>query len=87
MAFGLPLATFILTSFMEQTIPVDIEEAAEIDGCNRYSMFFRIILPVSVPGLSTIAIYNGVTMWNEFSFANTLTLSVSSKTLPLALFW
>ncbi len=84
-AFGLPLATFILTSFMEQTIPVDIEEAAEIDGCNRYSMFFRIILPVSVPGLSTIAIYNGVTMWNEFSFANTLTLSVSSKTLPLAL--
>ena len=84
-AFALPLSVFILTSFMDQTIPVDIEEAAEIDGCNRYSLFFRIILPISTPGLSTLAIYNGVSMWNEFSFANTLTLSVSSKTLPLAL--
>ncbi|MBR1709166.1 MAG: carbohydrate ABC transporter permease [Clostridia bacterium] len=84
-AFALPLSVFILTSFMDQTIPVDIEEAAEIDGCNRYNLFFRIILPISVPGLSTLAIYNGVSMWNEFSFANTLTLSVSAKTLPLAL--
>ncbi len=84
-AFGLPLATFILSSFMEQTIPKEVEEAAEIDGCGRYAMFFRIIFPLSKAGLSTLAIYNGVHMWNEFAFANTLTQSKAAKTLPLAL--
>lgn len=84
-AFALPLSVFILSSFMEQTIPKEIEEAAEIDGCGRYRMFTTMIFPLSKAGLSTLAIYNGVSMWNEFSFANTLTQSVSAKTLPLAL--
>lgn len=84
-AFGLPLSIFILTSFMEQSIPKEIEEAAEIDGCNRYRMFTSMIFPLSKAGLTTLAIYNGVSMWNEFAFANTLTRSVSAKTLPLAL--
>ncbi len=83
-AFALPMAVFILTGFM-MTIPREVEEAAVIDGCNKYSMFFRIILPLSKSGLSTLAIYNGVSMWNEFAFANTLLLSADQKTLPLAL--
>ena len=72
-AFALPMSVFILTGFMT-TIPREVEEAAVIDGCNKYSMFFRIILPLSKSGLSTLAIYNGVSMWNEFAFANTLLL-------------
>jgi raffinose/stachyose/melibiose transport system permease protein len=67
------------------TIPKEIEESAEIDGCNKFRNFFNIILPLSKSGLSTIAIYNGVSIWNEFSFANTLTQSKASKTLPLAI--
>ena len=47
-------------------------------------MFFKIILPMAKPGLSTLAIYNGVNMWNEFSFAYTLTQSSQNRTLPLA---
>lgn len=82
-AFGIPISVFILTGFMKG-IPKDIEEAAEIDGCNKYRMFFTMILPLSKAGLSTLAIYNGVTMWNEFSFAYTLTQSPESRTLPLA---
>lgn len=82
-AFGIPISVFILTSFMK-AIPKEIEEAAAIDGCNKYRMFFTMILPLSKPGLSTLAIYNGVTMWNEFSFAYTLTQSKSARTLPLA---
>lgn len=82
-AFAVPISVFILTSFMKE-IPVEIEESASIDGCNRYRMFFSIILPLSTPGLSTLAIYNGVGMWNEFSFAYTLTQSTSARTLPLA---
>ena len=83
-AFALPMSVFILTGFM-MTIPKEIEESAEIDGCNKYNNFFQIILPLAKSGLSTLAIYNGVSMWNEFAFANTLLTSPSSKTLPLAL--
>jgi raffinose/stachyose/melibiose transport system permease protein len=83
-AFALPMSIFILTGFMA-TIPKEVEEAAVIDGCNKYSIFLHIFLPLSKSGLSTLAIYNGVTMWNEFAFANTLLQSASQKTLPLAL--
>ncbi|HHV10992.1 MAG TPA: carbohydrate ABC transporter permease [Clostridiales bacterium] len=82
-AFGIPISVFILTSFMK-SIPREIEESAEIDGCNKYMMFTRIMLPLSKAGLSTLAIYNGVNMWNEFSFAYTLTQSIENRTLPLA---
>jgi raffinose/stachyose/melibiose transport system permease protein len=83
-AFALPMSVFILTAFMK-TIPKEIEESAEIDGCNRFQNFFKMILPLSKSGLSTLAIYNGVSMWNEFAFANTFLLSPENKTLPLAL--
>ena len=82
-AMGIPISVFILTSFMEQ-IPKGIEEAAAIDGCGKTRMFFSIILPMAKPGLSTLAIYNGVNMWNEFIFAYTLTQSQGNRTLPLA---
>ena len=82
--FALPMSVFILTAFM-MTIPREVEESAEIDGCNKYRNFFSIILPLSKSGLSTLAIYNGVSMWNEFAFANTLLQTPAHKTLPLAL--
>jgi len=82
-AMAIPISVFILTSFMRE-IPLEIEESAQIDGCNRYQMFFKIILPLAPPGLSTLAIYNGVNIWNEFSFAYTLTQSSANRTLPLA---
>lgn len=73
-AFAVPISVFILTSFMKE-IPREIEESAEIDGCGKIQMFFSMILPLSKPGMATLAIYNGVNMWNEFSFVNTLTQS------------
>ena len=82
-AFAIPISVFILTTFMKG-IPKEIEESAEIDGCNKYKMFFKMILPLSKPGLSTLAIYNGVNIWNEFSFSYTLTQSPVNRTLPLA---
>lgn len=83
-AFGIPVSCFILTTFMK-SIPKELEESAEIDGCDKFTNFFRIIFPLSKTGLSTLAIYNGVAIWNEFSFANTLTQSKAVKTLPLAI--
>ena len=83
-AFAVPISVFILTSFMKE-IPREIEESAEIDGRGKIQMFFSMILPLSKPGMATLAIYNGVNMWNEFSFANTLTQSAQNRTLPLAI--
>jgi len=83
-AFNLPISIFILTSFM-QGISKEMEEAAEIDGCGKFSTFFKILFPLSKSGLATLAIYNGVVIWNEFVFAMVLTRSQSSQTLPLAI--
>lgn len=83
-AFNTPISVFILTTFMG-SIPKDLEEAAEIDGCGKYRNFFTVILPLSKSGLATLAIYNSVNMWNEFSFALVLTQSMENRTLPLAI--
>ena len=82
-AFNLPMSIFILTAFM-QTISKEMEEAADIDGCGKFSTFFKIIFPLSKSGLATLGIYNGVMIWNEFLFAMVLTQSVPARTLPLA---
>ena len=83
-AFNLPVSVFILSSFMAD-IPKELEESAAMDGCNKYQTFFHVILPLSKSGLATITIFNGVTMWNEFSFALVLTQSVQNRTLPLGI--
>ena len=82
-AFNLPMSIFILTGFMHG-ISQEMEEAAEIDGCGKFATFFKVIFPLSKPGLATLAIYNGVMIWNEFIFVMTLTQSQPRRTLPLA---
>ncbi len=83
-AMSIPLSVFILTEFM-RTIPKELEEAARIDGCSTKKIFWKVILPLSKPGISTLAIYNSVILWNEFSFALVLTSSQQNRTLPLAI--
>jgi raffinose/stachyose/melibiose transport system permease protein len=83
-AFSLPLSIFILTEFMRQ-IPKELEEAARIDGSSTLGIFWRIILPLSKPGLVTLAIYNSVILWNEFVFAFVLITSPENRPLPLAI--
>ncbi len=82
--FNLPISVFVLTEFMRQ-IPKELEEAAFIDGGSDTSNFVRIILPLSKPGLITLAIYNAVTLWNEFVFAFILISAKQNRTLPLAI--
>lgn len=82
-AFNLPISVFILSTFMA-SVPKELEEAAFMDGCGRYGIFFRVMLPLAKPGLSTLLIYDGVNIWNEFSFALTLTQTSGNRTLPLA---
>jgi len=83
-AFSLPMSVFILTNFM-RSIPQEIEQAAEIDGCGKFRNFLHVILPLSKPGISTLCIYNGINYWNEFAFVKTLTQSAKAQTLPMAM--
>jgi raffinose/stachyose/melibiose transport system permease protein len=83
-AFNIPLSVFILTEFMRQ-IPHELEASARIDGAGPMRIFFSLILPLSTPGLATLAIYNAVFLWNEFVFAFVLVSSPKNRTLPLAI--
>ncbi|HTJ95808.1 MAG TPA: carbohydrate ABC transporter permease [Pararobbsia sp.] len=83
-SFALPVSIFILTEFMRQ-IPKELEEAAQLDGCGPFKIFWTIFFPLSGPGLATVAIFNGIMMWNEFIFAYVLTSTPAHRTLPLAI--
>ncbi|WP_130837587.1 carbohydrate ABC transporter permease [Lachnoclostridium sp. Marseille-P6806] len=84
-AFGLPIAVFLVESYMK-SIPVELEEAAAIDGSSFSKTLFSIILPVTRPMLITIAIIQTFSCWNEFSFALVLSSkNVALQTVPLAM--
>lgn len=65
--YGLPLSVFMYTNFIS-SIPVDLDEAALIDGCSRYSIFLRIILPSLKPVTASVVILSGIGIWNDYSF-------------------
>jgi len=67
-----------------QTIPESLNDAALIDGCNRFSTLTRVILPIAMPGIAATGIYIFITSWNEFVFASVLT-SKDVQTIPIAL--
>lgn len=83
-ALGLPASLFIIKSYF-QSIPVDMEEAAYLDGAGFVRTYFTIVFPIAKSGLATAAILQFLTSWNEFMFALILTKSTTARTLPLAL--
>jgi ABC-type glycerol-3-phosphate transport system permease component len=84
MIITLPLSVWMLTSYMK-AIPVELEEAAIIDGSSRIGVLFRITLPLAMPGLVAVIVYAFVTTWNEFIFALCFATDSSVKTLPIGL--
>lgn len=84
-AGALPLAIWMLTSFF-RAIPQELEEAALIDGCTTLQAFYRVILPLVLPGLAAVAILVFVIAWNEFVIALTFISSSSLKTYQLGLY-
>jgi raffinose/stachyose/melibiose transport system permease protein len=84
-AFALPTTIFILESFI-RAFPDEIIEAAIIDGSSVPRVFFKIILPMSTPAISTVAILNFLNNWKEFSFSLIFITDDNKKTLPLGLY-
>jgi multiple sugar transport system permease protein len=81
---NLPLAVWMLQSFFAD-IPVEIEEAAFIDGCSRVETYRRIILPLARPGIAATAVLVFVFSWKDFLFALTLTSTPRSMTVPVGI--
>ena len=82
-AFSLPQGLFLMTSFME-SIPVELEEAAVMDGCGIYRILFQIITPMLKSSIATVAIMTFLNSWNEFMMASTYLSSDKWKTLPFS---
>jgi raffinose/stachyose/melibiose transport system permease protein len=83
-AFGLPLTIIILRPFF-RSIPMELEDAAAIDGCGQLGFFFRILVPLSRPALVTVAVLAIVSSWNQFLLPLVVLSSDSNWTLPLGL--
>jgi ABC-type glycerol-3-phosphate transport system permease component len=84
MIITLPLSVWMLTSYF-RAIPVELEEAAIIDGASRLRVLFLVTLPLSLPGIVAVLVYAFVTTWNEFIFALCFATDSSVRTLPIGL--
>lgn len=80
----LPMAIWTLVAFIK-TIPYELEESAQIDGCGKLQAILKVVLPLTSPGIFTTAIIAFITAWNEFMFALILTTRDSMRTVPVAI--
>jgi ABC-type glycerol-3-phosphate transport system permease component len=83
-ATELPLTIYLLRAFFAQ-IPSELEEAARMDGCGDWSLFWRVMLPMALPAVATTVILNLIYFWNEFLYAVVFITRQQSRTLPLAI--
>jgi multiple sugar transport system permease protein len=82
LTFGLPLAIWLLKGFYDN-IPIQLDQAARIDGATRFQAFFYIVMPLSVPGIIATAIYSFIGAWNEYIYAYTFLTKNEQLTLPV----
>ena len=83
LGFGAGLSVFMLSGFVK-SIPLEIEEAATIDGCNPLQSFFRVVFPILKPTAITVAILNAMWIWNDYLLPY-LILGTGNKTIPVAI--
>lgn len=84
-ATNMPFSVFLYSSFLK-SVPNDIEEAALIDGCNRFQLFWRILFPLVTPATSTVVIFTSLGIWNDFMLPLLLINGDSKRTVPQAVY-
>ena len=84
MSFALPYAIWMMAAFF-QTVPIELEDAARMDGCTRLGILFRVVMPISVPGLVSTAMFTFLLAWDEFFYALIFTSTLAAKTVPVAI--
>ena len=83
-SFTVPFVTWLLMGYFE-SIPVELEESAMIDGATRFGAFWRVVLPLSAPGVLAAGLYAFTQSWNEFLYALVFITDVKLRTLPVGL--
>jgi len=83
-SFALPLAIWTLSSFLRE-LPWDLEESAMIDGCTSGQAFRKVLLPLAAPGVFTSALLVFIAVWNEYLIANSMTLTLASQPVTVAI--
>lgn len=84
MVFTLPYAIIMMTGYFN-TLPRELDEAVMVDGAGPLTVLFRILLPISVPGLVSVGVYTFMIAWNEYLFALTLTRTNEMRTVPIGI--
>jgi multiple sugar transport system permease protein len=84
MSFALPYAIWLMAAYF-QTVPIELEDAARLDGCSRLGILFRVVMPISVPGLDSTAMLVFLLAWDEFFYALIFTSTLAAKTVPVAI--
>jgi len=84
LTFGLPLAIWLLKGFYDN-IPIQLEQAARIDGATRFQAFIFVVMPLSTPGIIATSIYSFIGAWNEYIYAYTFLTKQSQMTLPVGI--
>jgi ABC-type glycerol-3-phosphate transport system permease component len=84
-AVGIPFSVLLLTGFF-RSLPRDLEDAAAIDGASPFQVFLRIMLPISLAGVGTAAVFQVVEVWNEFFLALLIIRTGAQRTLPLGVY-
>lgn len=85
LTFTIPVSVWMLRGFFNN-IPPEIEEAAIVDGCSRMGAFFKVVLPISKPGITATTVWILIVTWQEFMFALTISTTRNMRTLPVGLF-
>ncbi len=84
MSFALPFAIWMMAAFF-QTIPIELEDAARLDGCTRLGILFRVVMPISLPGIISTTMFVFLVAWDEFFYALIFTSTLAAKTAPVAI--
>jgi multiple sugar transport system permease protein len=84
MVFTLPYAIIMMTGYFN-TLPRELDEAVKVDGAGSFTALWRVLVPISIPGLVSVGIYTFMIAWNEYLFALTLTRTVDMRTVPIGI--
>jgi multiple sugar transport system permease protein len=84
LGFDVPFCTWLLMGYFK-SVPVELEEAARVDGCNRVSALVRIVLPMSLPALVVVTFFSFTHAWNEFLYAHVFTSTTNARTVTTGL--
>lgn len=84
MVFTLPYAIIMMTGYLN-TLPRELDEAVRVDGAGSFTALWRVLVPISVPGIVSVGVYTFMIAWNEYLFALTLTRTVDMRTVPIGI--